>query len=365
MTFSKAKQFLTALLFWCATQANAYESEHYTFDIEVLTEQSNIIWGFDFLPDGKILFSERSGALKLLNPKTHDVITIKNLPTILVDAEYGLLDVSVHPNFEQTHWIYLTHSVLAKNGKPTTALSRAELVNDSLKNVQVLFTAFENNTEGSRIVFDKKGHLFMSLGERNERDKVQSLGYHNGKIIRLNEDGSLPADNPFVNTANAKPEIWSLGHRNSQGLAFDKSGALWQSEFGPLGGDEINIIEAGKNYGWPVITYGREYTGEPIGEGFRKQKMEQPIIYYFPSLSPSGISFYEGNQYPKWRGNLFVAALSGQQLKRLVVEKNRVIRQEALLENLKWRFRHVREGKDGFLYFSTDSGKLARIVNSN
>jgi len=358
------KNKLIGLVFFITQYANAYESANQKFDLELLTQQEEIIWGFDFLPDKKIIFSERSGALKLLNMDTHDVIAIKNMPAILIEGESGLLDVIVHPRFEETHWIYFTHSILQPNGKPTTCLSRAELVNDSLQNVQVLFTAFENNTEGSRIVFDNEGHLFMSLGERNEREKVQSLSYDNGKIVRLNEDGSIPDDNPFVNIIDARSEIWSLGHRNSQGLAIDKSGVLWQSEFGPLGGDEINIIKAGKNYGWPIITYGREYNGLPIGEGFTKKGIEQPITYYVPSISPSGIGFYNGEKFPNWKGNLFVSALSGQQLRRLVIENHQVIYQEKLLEDLKWRFRHVREGSDGSLYFSTDNGKLVRIIPS-
>lgn len=359
------KKILATTLFLCVAQTvSAYDSENQKFELEVLTEQPNIIWGFDFLPDGQMIFTLRSGELKLLNPKTHAIVNVKNLPTILIEGEWGLLDVKIHPNFAQNHWIYLTHSI-SQNGKTATRLSRAELVNDELQNVQSLFTAFESNTEGSRIVFDNKGHLFMSLGERNQRDKVQSLNYDNGKILRLNEDGSIPNDNPFVHVSGARPEIWSLGHRNSQGLAIDKDGELWQSEFGPLGGDEINIIEAGKNYGWPIITYGREYSGEAIGEGYRKSGMQQPIVYYVPSLSPSGISFYEGDKFPRWKGNLFVAALSGQQLRRLVIEDNRVIFQEPLLADLKWRFRHVREGKDGFLYFSTDQGKLVRMIPNN
>lgn len=365
MTIFQTMKILTATLFLCAVQnAPAYESETQKFNLEVLTDQANIIWGFDFLPDGQIIFTERSGELKLLNPTTHQIISVKNLPPMLIEGEWGLLDVCVHPKFAQTHWIYFTYSI-SQNGKTTTRLSRAELVNDSLQNVQILFTAFESNTEGSRIVFDNRGHLFMSLGERKQREKVQNLSYHNGKTIRLNEDGSIPTDNPFIKTPEAKPEIWSLGHRNSQGLAIDKAGKLWQSEFGPLGGDEINLIESGKNYGWPVITYGREYSGEAIGEGYRKSGMLQPIVYYVPSISPSGISFYEGEKFPHWKGNLFVAALSGQQLRRLVIENDVVVHQEPLLENLKWRFRHVREGNDGFLYFSTDQGKLVRIVNAH
>ena len=353
---------LSALLFSSIQSVNAYE-----LDLQTLTQQSNTIWGFDFLPDENVVFTEKTGALKILNAKTHDVITVKNVPDVAVKGQGGLLDVRVHPQFKKTHWLYFTYAVTMPSGKMTTRLSRAELVNNELKNVQVLFTAFEASNEtihfGSRLEFDGQGHLFMSIGERNQRDRAQSLSYDNGKIIRLNEDGSIPTDNPFVNVAGAKAEIWSLGHRNPQGLVINpQTGELWESEFGPLGGDEINLIEKGKNYGWAVITYGREYYGLAIGEGYEKQGMEQPITYYIPSISPSGISFYHGDKFSDWKGNLFVAALSGQQLRRLVIENHRVVHQEALLTHLKWRFRHVREGLDGYLYFSTDDGRLVRMM---
>ena len=339
----------------------------YELDLQILTQQSNTIWGFDFLPDGNIIFTEKTGALKILNPKTHEVSAVKNVPDVAVKGQGGLLDVRVHPKFNQTHWLYFTYAVTMPSGKMTTRLSRAEFINDELQHIQVLFTAFEANNEtihfGSRLEFDGQGHLFMSIGERNQRDRAQSLSFDNGKIIRLNEDGSIPTDNPFVNIAGAKAEIWSLGHRNPQGLVINQqTGELWESEFGPLGGDEINLIEKGKNYGWAIITYGREYYGLAIGEGYTKQGMEQPITYYVPSISPSGISFYHGDKFSDWKGNLFVAALSGQQLRRLVIENHKVIYQEALLTHLKWRFRHVRQGLDGYLYFSTDDGKLVRMM---
>ena len=363
VTFSmKTYCALSVLLLLPIQMANSDE-----FTLQLLTQQHDVIWGFDFLPDKNIIFTEKSGALKILNSKTENVTTVKNPPDVAVKGQGGLLDVRVHPQFNKTHWLYFTYVVKMPSGNMTTRLSRAELVNNELQNVQILFTAFEANNEtihfGSRLEFDGQGHLFMSVGERNQREKAQSLNYDNGKIIRLNEDGSIPSDNPFVHVAGAKPEIWSLGHRNPQGLVINKNtGELWESEFGPLGGDEINLIEKGKNYGWAIITYGREYYGLAIGEGYSKQGMEQPVTYYVPSISPSGISFYEGDKFPNWKGNLFVAALSGQQLRRLVIENHQVIHQEVLLSDLKWRFRHVREGLDGFLYFSTDEGKLARMI---
>ena len=348
-------------------KAHAYESAGQKFNIQLLTQQNDCIWGFDFLPDGRIVFTERSGALRIINSKTGEIVTLRNVPNVAVKGQGGLLDVRVHPQFEKTHWLYFTYSVAMPNGNMTTRLSRAELNNNALKNVQVLFTAFDANDNhihfGSRLEFDGHAHLFMSMGERNEREKAQSLSYDNGKILRFNEDGSIPDDNPFVKVAAARPEIWSLGHRNPQGLTINpQTGELWEAEFGPLGGDEINVIKAGKNYGWPIITYGREYYGLSIGEGTAKNGMEQPIAYYKPSISPSGVNFYNADVFPQWKGNLFIAALSGQQLRRLVITNNKVTTQEILLTDLKWRFRHVRQGIDGLLYFSTDDGKLVRII---
>jgi glucose/arabinose dehydrogenase len=362
------RRFILAgfLLSSVSFHVNAYESAGQSFHVEVLAEQKDCIWGFDFLPSGNIVFTLRDGELKQLNTNTHEVTTIKNAPEVAIKGQGGLLDVRVHPKFSSTHWLYLTYSVALPSGM-TTRLARAELTDGTLTHFQVLFTAFEANDNrihfGGRIEFDSQGHVFLSMGERNERDKAQSLGFDNGKILRLNEDGSIPSDNPFIDTAGARPEIWSLGHRNPQGLAIHpQTGELWEAEFGPLGGDEINLIKPSQNYGWPIITYGREYYGMSIGEGTSKEGMQQPIAYYLPSISPSGIGFYDGETFPEWKGNLFVAALSGQQLRRLVIDNHQVVNQEALLTDLKWRFRHVRRGIDGLLYFSTDEGRLARIV---
>jgi glucose/arabinose dehydrogenase len=363
------RRFILAgfLLSSVSFHVNAYESAGQSFHVEVLAEQKDCIWGFDFLPSGNIVFTLRDGELKQLNTNTHEVTTIKNAPEVAIKGQGGLLDVRVHPKFSSTHWLYLTYSVALPSGM-TTRLARAELTDGTLTHFQVLFTAFEANDNrihfGGRIEFDSQGHVFLSMGERNERDKAQSLGFDNGKILRLNEDGSIPSDNPFIDTAGARPEIWSLGHRNPQGLAIHpQTDELWEAEFGPLGGDEINLIKPSQNYGWPLITYGREYYGLSIGEGTSKEGMQQPTAYYVPSISPSGIGFYDGDAFPQWKGNLFVAALSGQQLRRLVIDNHQVVNQEALLTDLKWRFRHVRRGIDGLLYFSTDEGRLARIVS--
>jgi glucose/arabinose dehydrogenase len=349
-----------------SVSAAPYESEGQKFSMEVLTEQKDVIWGFDFLPDGRIVFTEVRGQVKLLDPGKKSVQTVTGIPQAVRQGQGGMLDVRAHPDFAKNAQIYLTYSE-AVDGKMTTTLGRGRLEGTELKDYRKLFSAFEPSGNeihfGSRIEFDGAGHLFMSFGDRNERDKAQDLRYHNGKILRLNEDGTAPADNPYAKEPAAKPEIWSYGHRNPQGLAKHPiTGELWSAEYGPRGGDEINLIHAGANYGWPVITYGREYWGPKIGEGTEKPGMEQPVVHWAPSISPSGIGFYTGDTFPKWKGDLFVAALSGQHLRRLVLENGKVVKQEPLFGDLGWRFREVRQGPDGLLYFSTDEGKLGRLI---
>lgn len=349
-----------------AHSTNAYESAGQRFTVDVLTERQDVVWGFDFLPDGRIVFTELGGRLGILDPKTGQVQAVSGAPEVVRQGQGGLLDVRVHPEFASNRELYLTYSEALGDGKMTTALGRGRLDGTALKDYRKLFSAFEPSGErihfGSRVEFDGAGHLFMSMGERNDRDKAQNLSYHNGKILRFNLDGSVPADNPFAKTPNAKPEIWSYGHRNPQGLArHPTTGELWSAEYGPRGGDEINLIRPAANYGWPVITYGREYYGPKIGEGTEKPGMEQPVVYWVPSISPSGIAFYTGDRFPQWRGDLFVAALGSQHLRRLSFT-DKEISQEPLLRELGWRFRTVRPGPDGLLYFSTDEGRIGRLL---
>lgn len=342
--------------------ATATSSTPVKFNLEKLTQQSDVIWGFDFLKDGRIVFSERSGKLKVFDPKTKSVSEIAGAPKVWNKGQGGLLDVRVHQKSEK---IYFTYSEPVGAGA-TTALAVATLSGNELKDFKKLFSALEGNSNeihfGSRIEFDGKGHVFITVGDRNERPHVQDLSYHTGKIIRLKEDGTVPGDNPFVKNKNAKPEIWSLGHRSPQGLVRDPStGDLWESEMGPKGGDEINLIKPGANYGWPVITYGREYSGGQIGDT-TKEGMEQPIAYWVPSISPSGMTIYRGKVFPEWQGSIFLGNLSGQHLRRLTIEDRKVVGQEALLKDEGYRVRNVRPGPDGFLYLSTDDGLIARLV---
>ncbi|WP_413288960.1 PQQ-dependent sugar dehydrogenase [Bdellovibrio sp. HCB337] len=353
-----------ALTFSQGSYAKSYQSEGQNFEFQTLTQQKDTVWGFDFLPDGKIIFTERSGVLKIFDPKTKATQVIKGTPQVWASGQGGLLDVRVLPG--SANKIYLTYSEPIGQGA-TTALASATLNGAELQNLKKLFSAQDANSNaihfGSRIEFDGKGHVFITVGDRNNRPQVQSLGYHLGKSIRLNEDGTVPLDNPFVKINGAKPEIWTLGHRSPQGLFRNPvSGDLWLVEMGPFGGDEINLLKPGANYGWPVVTYGREYTGEKIGEGTEKPGMESPVAYWVPSISPSGANIYQGDVFPKWKGNIFLGNLGGTHLRRLAMADRKVVKQEELLKDLGLRFRNVRPGPDGFLYLSTDDGKIARLI---
>jgi aldose sugar dehydrogenase len=342
-------------------------SEGKQFSWEVLFKGDDVIWGFDFMPEGKIIFTERRGQARIFDPKTKQVITLTGLPKVHAQGQGGLLDVCLHPDFKNNHLIYFTYAEALGSGQSTTALGRGRLAGEKLLDFKRLFQVQDAQTTnyhyGSRIVFDHQGHLFMTVGDRGARERVQDLNYHIGKIIRLKADGSVPQDNPFVNKAAAKPEIWSYGHRNPQGLYYrSDSKELWSVEFGPQGGDELHLIAAGKNYGWPVISFGKEYGGGPIGEGKTHQAgMEQPLHYWVPAISPSGMTFYLGDKFPHWRGNIFLANLATQHLRRLVLDGGKVIKEEELLKHLSHRFRQVKAGPDGLLYSSTDEGHLGKI----
>ena len=324
---------------------------------EVLISRDDVIWGFDFLPNGNIIFTERSGKLLVFETKTKKITEVANVPKVNAVGQGGLLDVRVHKDF-----IYFTYSLPVKDNA-TTALGRAKLVGSKLKDVKLLFQGHEPNDNdihyGSRIFFDGKGHLFMSMGDRDNRERAQDLSYHQGKMLRLNEDGTVPQDNPYVGVKNAKPEIWSLGHRSPQGFTLRPgTDELWEAEMGPRGGDELNLIIKGKNYGWPLVTFGREYYGPKIGVK-EKAGFENPVAHWVPSISPSALTFYTGDKIPEWKGNAFLATLSGEHIHRLVLEGQKVVKEEKLFSGE--RFRNVRTGPDGYLYYSTDEGKLGRI----
>ena len=337
--------------------------------IVTVTEGLEYPWGLAFLPDGKMLVTERPGRLRLVSPDGRlDPRPIGGVPAVAAIGQGGLLDVALHPDFARNGWIYLSYAAHGPGGYGTEVV-RARLEGHALRDAKVVFSMRPKTTTGhhfgSRLVFDRQGLLYITLGDRGEMDRAQRLNDHAGSVIRLHDDGRVPADNPFVAVPDALPEKFTLGNRNIQGAALHPgSGALWAHEHGPQGGDEINIIRAGVNYGWPVITYGRNYgSGTPIGEGAHKAGMAPPLLQWTPSIAPSGMAFYTGDKFPAWRGNLFVGALRGQMLVRLELDGERIVREERLLENRVGRIRDVRNGPDGFLYLLIDDarGRIVRL----
>lgn len=338
------------------------------FNVVTVVEGLEHPWSVAFLPDNRILITERPGHLRLVEKGRLHPQVISGLPKITAEGQGGLLDVVLHPDYRNNGWIYFSYSAEDKNGFGTE-VARARLDGLKLTNLESIFRVAKKSDGGrhfgSRLVFDTKGYLYISAGERGDRPRAQDINDHAGSVIRLHDDGRIPKDNPFVGKPNAKPEIYSYGHRNPQGMVLHpKTGELWSHEHGPQGGDEINIIQSGKNYGWPVITYGVNYVwGTKIGEGTHKPGMEQPLHYWDPSIAPSGMAFYEGDKFPQWRGNLFVGALKFQLLVRLQLDGNKIVKEERLLTGEYGRIRDVRSGPDGYLYLLTDEddGRLLRI----
>jgi aldose sugar dehydrogenase len=329
-------------------------------------------WGLAFLPDGRMLVTERPGRLRIVSPDGALSAPVAGVPKVDARGQGGLLDVAVDPEFATNRLVYLSYSEPGEGGN-STAVARGQLEGNAFTNVQVIFSQLPKINSaahfGSRLVFARDGRLFITLGDRfGQRDEAQNLANHIGKVVRIERDGRVPTDNPFVGRNDARPEIWSYGHRNVQGAALHpQTGELWTHEHGPQGGDELNLTQAGRNYGWPVATYGREYgTGFKIGEGTSKSGMEDPLRHWLPrSVAPSGMVFYTGERYPQWKGNLFIGTLREQALIRLELDGTRVVREERLLTNLRERIRDVRQGPDGWLYVLTDNndGQVLRLEN--
>lgn len=336
------------------------------FRVDVVARGIRVPWSMAFLPDGRAIVTQRQpGRMHLVDLATGQATRIGGVPPVFASGQGGLLDVVLHPDYDANRWIYFSYSANTPRGA-TTVVDRARLRANQLVDRERIFTAQAlsraANHFGGRLVLHD-GYLFLSVGDRTDRYRAQQLDSHHGKVLRVHDDGRVPDDNPFVGRNDALPEIWTYGHRNPQGLTrHPTTGALWEHEHGPRGGDEVNLIRPGLNYGWPVISYGQEYRGGPVGAGItRKEGMEQPLHYYVPSIAPSGMVFYTGSAFPEWQGNLFIGAMVLQHLNRLVLDGDRVVREERLLVDQNWRVRFVTQGPDGLLYLGVDEGMIVRL----
>ncbi len=328
-------------------------------------------WGLAFLPDGRFLVSERPGRLRLIGADGRLGPPLAGLPPVVAEGQGGLLDVALDPAFATNRWVYWSYSEPGEAGTNGTAVARGRLDGDRLADVQVIFRQLPKVASrqhfGSRLAFAPDGRLFVTLGDRfSRKDDAQRLDNHLGKVVRIEADGKVPADNPFIGRADARPELWSYGHRNVQGAAIHPgTGALWTHEHGPQGGDELNIDARGGNHGWPVITFGRNYgIGTRIGDGTERADVVAPVAHWVPtSIAPSGMAFLTSDRYPGWKGNLFIGALRAESLLRLEIDGNKVVRETRLLPTLNERIRDVRQGPDGWLYLLTDNadGRLLRL----
>ncbi|MCL4147782.1 UNVERIFIED_CONTAM: hypothetical protein GTU68_009432 [Idotea baltica] len=322
-----------------------------------------------FLPDGSMLITEKTG--ELIHFKDGAKTNIEGAPEVYVRGQGGFLDIEIHPDYENNGWIYMTYASSEGEGEGgNTALARARLSNNTLIDFERLYKAEENTKKGqhwgSRIKFDNEGYLYFSIGDRGNRDvNPQDITRDCGKIYRLNDDGTIPSDNPFVDVENAKTAIFSYGHRNPQGMAKNPfTGAIWVNEHGPQGGDEINIIQKGKNFGWPVISYGINYNGTSFTDLTAKEGMEQPLFYWVPSIAPSGMAIVSSDKYPDWEGNVLVGSLKFKYLERLILENDKVVKREKLFEDI-GRVRDVVQAPDGYIYVAVEGEGIVKIISEN
>ena len=338
------------------------ETQDYLLNVEIFAEGLTLPWSMEFIGDNRALITERSGRLRVVDNGTLKTDSVKGIPVVTDGGQGGLMDVAVDPDFDENGWIYLaySHALEKKEGdrRPPrmTRIVRGHLVGNRWEDNQVIFEANHEAYRtagqhfGGRITFDHEGYLFFSIGDRGSMDDAQDLSKPNGKIHRIHPNGAVPIDNPFVGKNDALKSVYSFGHRNPQGLAVHpETGQIWDTEHGPLGGDELNLIEAGRNYGWPVISYGINYNGEIITDLTHKEGMEQPIYYWKPSIAVCGLHFYEGDLFPKWKNKLLVGALKFSEVQLLDIEKDRVMYQQTLLKNA-GRVRDITVGPDGAIY---------------
>ena len=359
-------------LFVPATVAQTAKSDEHEFKVVKIVDGLDHPWGLAFMPDGRMLVTERPGRLRIVRDGKLDAQPVSGVPPIAQHGQGGLLDVALHPRFAENRLVYLSYAARGNDGVGTE-VARGALNGNRLENVQVIFRqqpkGGSGNHFGSRLVFDRAGLLYITLGDRGEKERAQAPGDHAGSVIRVHDDGRVPADNPFVGKPGWKPEKFTLGNRNMQGAALHpQTGQLWTHEHGPQGGDEVNVMRGGANYGWPIVTYGVNYvSGTKIGEGTAKPGITPPLHYWVPSIAPSGMAFYTGDKFPRWRGDLFVGALRDQALVRLKLDGEKVVREERLLKGAVGRIRDVRTGPDGYIYMLTDesAGMLARLEPVN
>ncbi|WP_083651958.1 PQQ-dependent sugar dehydrogenase [Photobacterium proteolyticum] len=351
-----------------ATVVITGSSNNMDYQVSLVAQNLSVPWGMAFISPNQLLITQRHGEAVILDTAGNNRIQVKGLPDVAAAGQGGLLDVVAEPGYQQSNdWLYFTYSKMLGD-QAVTVLARGKLKQDTLIQWQELLVADSATTSyrhfGSRIAFDQQGHLFFSVGDRGERPNGQDLTTHAGSILRLNMDGTVPTDNPFVSQPNALPEIWSYGHRNPQGLAYDRGNTrLWAIEHGPRGGDEINLIEKGSNYGWPVTSHGKEYWGPlSVGEATEKEGIVSPRKVYIPSIAPGSLLHYTGEAFPGWRGDLFAGALKLEHINRISLGKNGdVLSEERLLSPLKERIRALLQSPEGWIYFTTDSGNLYLI----
>ncbi|MFS4482662.1 PQQ-dependent sugar dehydrogenase [Hyunsoonleella sp. 2307UL5-6] len=362
--------FLSICLYSCAQQEPSEISAETPVKVNYVTQvvvpELNIPWGMEFLPEGSILITEKTGTL--IHFKDGKKTEIDGLPEIYLRGQGGLMDIKLHPDYNNNGWIYFSYASSEGEGDGgNTAIMRAKLNENTLTNIEHLYKGATNTKKGqhfgSRIEFDKAGYLYFSIGDRGNRDvNPQDITRDGGKIYRLHADGSVPEDNPFVGETDAKQAIFSYGHRNPQGMVMHPTtGEIWVNEHGPKGGDEINIISKGKNFGWPVISYGINYSGTPFTEITEKEGMEQPLFYWVPSIAPSGMAFPYSEKYPDWKNSVLVGSLKFQYLERLIIEDHKVIKREKLFEGL-GRFRNIKLAPDGYLYAGVEGVGIVKII---
>lgn len=365
------RTFFTLLVVFIVTISNAQEikadkSVALNYTTEVVVPDLNIPWGFTFLPDNSILITEKTG--ELIHFKDGKKTVISGMPEVTVRGQGGLLDIELHPNYKKNHYIYFTYASSEGTEKgANTTLMRAVFKKGKLSKKKVLYKAYPNSRKGqhfgSRIAFDSENRIYFSIGERGNRDEnPQDITRDCGKIYRLNDDGSIPKDNPFVGVKGAKEAIYSYGHRNPQGMETNPfTGEIWTHEHGPKGGDEINIIQKGKNYGWPVISYGVNYSGTKFTEITEKEGMEQPLHYWVPSIAPSGMVFVNSDKYPSWKGNVLIGSLKFHNIANCYLENGKVVKEEKILKKI-GRVRSLEQDRDGYLYAGVEGKGIVKII---